>query len=88
MQLLVLVLIAGVIGYFVARSKYSKPIDDAAGKVAETSKDATEKARGWWGRRFGKKEGEPVAADAPPAEDGKKPAEKSVSRRKEEATEE
>ena len=31
MQLLFLLLVAGVVGYFIARSRLSKPIDDATG---------------------------------------------------------
>ena len=86
MQLLFLLLVAGVVGYFVARSRLSKPIDDASGKVAETSRSVADKTEGWWRRTFGKKdqaadqviEGSAVdASDASP-----QPAEKQASRRK------
>jgi hypothetical protein len=83
MQLLILLIIAGVIGYFIARSRFSQSIDQAAGKVAETSRDMADKAEGWWRRIFGKKEGaaeqviEGSVVDAPP-----QPAEKQASRRK------
>ena len=83
MQLLILVLIAGVVGYFIARSRLSKPIDDASGKVAETSRSMADKTEGWWKRTFGKKDQTPdqviegSAVDAAP-----QPAEKQASRRK------
>jgi hypothetical protein len=47
MQLLFIVLIAGIAGYFFARSKYSKPVDDAAGKVAATSQDYANQTSRW-----------------------------------------
>jgi hypothetical protein len=83
MQLLVLLLIAGVIGYYVSRTRLSKPIDSATAKVADSSRGAADKAEGWWRRTFGKKEqpaGEVIegsAVDATP-----QPAEKQPSRRK------
>jgi hypothetical protein len=83
MQLLFLLLVAGVVGYFIARSRLSKPIDDASGKVAETSRSMADKTEGWWKRTFGKKDQaadqviEGSAVDAPP-----QPAEKQASRRK------
>lgn len=83
MQLLILLLIAGVIGYYVARSKFSQSIDSATEKVADSSRDVADKAEGWWRRTFGKKESsasqviEGTAVDASP-----QPAEKQPSRRK------
>jgi hypothetical protein len=83
MQLLFLILVAGVVGYFIARSRLSKPIDDASGKVAETSRSVADKTEGWWRRTFGKKDQaadqviEGSAVDASP-----QPAEKQASRRK------
>ncbi|OGO36033.1 MAG: hypothetical protein A2W35_15115 [Chloroflexi bacterium RBG_16_57_11] len=83
MQLLFLLLVAGVVGYFIARSRLSKPIDDATGKVAESSRSVADKTEGWWRRTFGKKDQtaeqviEGSAVDAPP-----QPAEKQTSRRK------
>jgi hypothetical protein len=83
MQLLFLILVAGVVGYFISRSRLSKPIDDASGKVAESSRSVADKTEGWWRRTFGKKDQaadqviEGSAVDAPP-----QPAEKQASRRK------
>jgi hypothetical protein len=48
MHLIILGIIAFFIGYLLAGSKYSKSIDDASGKVAETSKSWAEKAADWW----------------------------------------
>jgi hypothetical protein len=83
MQLLFLLLVAGVVGYFIARSRLSKPIDDATDKVAESSRSVADKTEGWWRRTFGKKDQaaeqviEGSAVDAAP-----QPAEKQASRRK------
>jgi hypothetical protein len=83
MQLLFLILVAGVVGYFISRSRLSKPIDDASSKVAETSRSAADKTEGWWRRTFGKKE---QAADqvieGSVVEATPQPAEKQPSRRK------
>lgn len=85
MELILLVFIFGVLGYILARSKYSKPIDDTAGKVADTGRDVTQKTTSWVSGLFrrNKKEPEVVevkAEDAPAAEAA--PAEKQTSRRK------
>ena len=74
MQLLILVLIAGVAGYFLAGSRFRKPIDDAADRVANTSRDVADRVedgvRGTFRRR--KKPAATIidgdAVDAPPAE--------------------
>ena len=47
MELLVFVLIAGVAGYLLARSRFSKPIDQSAQKVADTTKEAAKTTGGW-----------------------------------------
>ena len=52
MELLVLVIIAGVVGYFLAGSRFSKPIDDTTGKVADTTRDLAGKTEGWFSRTF------------------------------------
>lgn len=54
MTLLLFLIAAGVLGYFIARSKYSQNIDDAAGKVVETSKSWTKQAEGVWHSKFRK----------------------------------
>lgn len=83
MQLLILVLIAGVVGYYLSRSRFSKPIDSAADKVADVSRDAADTVEGWGRGLFRRKkapaeqviEGQAVEAAATP------PAEKQASRR-------
>ena len=55
MQLVLLLLIAGVGGYFLARSRFSEPIDDTAEKVAQTSRGWVDQAGDWWRQRFGKR---------------------------------
>lgn len=71
MQLIILILIAGVIGYFLAGSRFRKPIDDTADKVADKSREAADKVEGWFSKTFRRKgnTGERVidstAVDAP-----------------------
>lgn len=70
MQLLILVLIAGVVGYFLAKSRLSKPIDDTTGKVADGTRKAASSAEGWFSRTFRrdrKPKDEVVEAQAKPA---------------------
>jgi hypothetical protein len=92
MELIVLILIAGAVGYFLAGSRYSKPIDDTAGKVTDTTKGWGSRFSNWWGARFGrrqKSETPPAeqVVDVPASTEEKKPAEKSPSRRKSEGAE-
>ena len=47
MALIILVIVAAVIGYFLARSKYSDSIDETAGKVSTTSRSWADSASGW-----------------------------------------
>jgi hypothetical protein len=47
MELLIFVLIAGVAGYLLAGSRFSKPIDESAKKVADTTKEAAKTTGGW-----------------------------------------
>lgn len=85
MQLIILILIAGVIGYFLAGSRFRKPIDDTADKVADKSREAADKVEGWFSKTFRRKgkAGERVidstAVDAP--EEPAPAAEKQASRR-------
>ena len=88
LHLLILILIAVVIGYFFAKSRFSKPIDDTASKVTDVSKESAGKATGWFKSRFGKKttQVEPtvIAASEPVSMVEKQPAAKQSSRRKSE----
>lgn len=85
MQLLILVLITGAVGYYLSRSRFSKPIDNAADKVADVSRAAADTVEGW-GRGLFRRKGagseqviEGKAVDAEPATP---PAEKQASRRR------
>jgi hypothetical protein len=53
MELLVFVLIAGVAGYLLAGSRFSKPIDQSAQKVADTTKKAAKTTGGWFSNAGG-----------------------------------
>lgn len=53
MELLLFIAIAGLIGYFFARSRYSKHVDDAAESVSTTSREYAGKTSSWWQRNFG-----------------------------------
>ena len=48
MTLLLFIIIAVVIGYFFARSKFSQSIDDTAARVASSSRSWTGRADDWW----------------------------------------
>jgi len=54
MELIILLLVAGVAGYFLARSRFSKPVDNATDKVTETTKDYADRTEGWFSSRFGR----------------------------------
>jgi hypothetical protein len=56
MQLLILLFIAGIIGYFLARSQYGKKIDETTLKITSLSEGLIDQTRDWWRRRFGKKQ--------------------------------
>jgi hypothetical protein len=90
MSLIILILIAVIVGYLLARSRASKPIDSAATTVADTTKDAAGKSAGWFKRTFGRKtspKDEVIDVKAQPAAEAPaepQPAEKQASRRKEE----
>ena len=56
MELLILLLIVGIIGYFLARSQYGKKIDETTLKITSRSEGLIDKTREWWRRRFGKKQ--------------------------------
>ena len=92
MQLVILIILAGVIGYFIAKSRLSKPIDDAGEKVTQTTRNMADKTEGWVRGRFGRKqetESEQEVSEEAGGEketevvvDEKKPAKKQTSRRK------
>jgi hypothetical protein len=54
MELLILIAAGGLIGYFFARSRYSKHVDNAAQSVSSTSKEYAGKTNSWWQRNFGR----------------------------------
>ena len=91
MQLIILILLAGVIGYFLAKSRLSKPIDDAGEKVTQTTRDMADKTEGWVRGRFGRKKvaetvqddlEEEIIEEEEVIEEEKQPAKKQTSRRK------
>jgi len=85
MELIVLMLVAGVGGYLLANSRFSKTIDDTGEKVASTTRGAADRAENWVSglfRRSKKPESEVIEGSATEAPAS---AEKQPSRRKEEA---
>ena len=52
--LLLFIVAAIIVGYYLSRSKYSEHIDDATEKVTSTSKSWTDKAGGWVQDRVGR----------------------------------
>jgi hypothetical protein len=54
MDLLIVLFIAGVAGYYLSKSRYSEHIDSTTAKVATKSEDLLDKTKGWWRRRFRK----------------------------------
>lgn len=60
MALIILVIVAVVIGYFLARSRYSETIDETAEKVSTTSRSWADSAGEWVNTRvLGRKSAEP-----------------------------
>jgi len=92
MELLVLILIGLGVGYFLARSRFSQPIDETAEKMTETSKGWWSGVKDWWNDRFGRNDKVVDAKSvnvSQPSKDAEqieevKPAEKRTSRRKSE----
>ena len=87
MELILLILIAGIVGYWLARSKFSETVNQTAGKVSETSRQAADRAGGWARGLFSRKKPSEDVVDAEfdegEAESGDvKPAAKAASRRK------
>lgn len=54
MELLIVLILAALAGYFLAGSRYRKNVDNAAETAVATSKSWTSKAGGWWSNRFGR----------------------------------
>lgn len=92
MELIILILIAGVAGYFLAGSRFRKPIDQTADKLADTSRETADKVEGWFSKTFRRKGSrteqviEGTAVDSPVSEpvavaDPAPVAEKQPSRR-------
>lgn len=50
MELIILIAIGGLIGFFLARSRFSKHVDNAAQSVSDTSKEYVGKTNTWWRR--------------------------------------
>ena len=100
MELLIFVIIAGVAGYLLAGSRFSKPIDQSAQKVADTTKKAAKTTGGWFSSfgdwlsktlKLGKKPQDEVVDVAevkgePAASSEATPAAKQPSRRKDEGS--
>ncbi len=57
MDLLIVLFIAGIAGYYLSKSRYSKNIDATTAKVATKSEDLVDQTKGWWRKRFGKEKG-------------------------------
>ena len=92
MELILLVIGAGVIGYFLAGSKLSDGIDKTADKAVDVTKDAAGKAGGWVRGLFRRSEPaeeivdaefvEPEEPEVEETPEEPKPARKRASRRK------
>ncbi len=88
MELILLIVIAGVAGYLLSRSRLSKPIDETTEKVVDTTRKVADDAENWVSRtlqRDKKPAEEGIEAEAKLAEEAP-PAEKQSSRRHGEET--
>ena len=54
MQLLVLLIVGGLIGYLLAGSRYGKTIDQTTDRVTESTEGLIDRAKNWWRNRFGR----------------------------------
>ncbi|MGW8250597.1 MAG: hypothetical protein ACWGO1_08140 [Anaerolineales bacterium] len=54
MQLLIILIIAGIIGYFLSRSRFGAEIDQATSQIGETSESLLDRSKKWLGERFGR----------------------------------
>lgn len=84
MELILLVVIAGAVGYWLAGSRFRKPIDETTGKVVDSSRSIASDAEVWLDKtlkRGNKPENEIIDAEAKPVDEAK-PAAKQSSRRR------
>jgi tRNA A37 N6-isopentenylltransferase MiaA len=91
MQLLVLILLAVVVGYFLAKSQFSKKIDETSEKVSQNTRDLADRSEKWVRSKFGKQDVADAEASTLSDEDEigeMKTAKKRPSRRVKEAEEE
>jgi len=56
MQLLILILLAAIVGYFLAKSQFSKTIDETGEKVSQSTRDLADKSEKWVKSKFGKQD--------------------------------
>ncbi len=54
MELLILLIIAGILGYFLSFSRYSRNIDQTSGRVASSSEGLFKRTSRWFRTRFGR----------------------------------
>ena len=64
MELILLVLIAGLVGFGLARSRFSKSIDQTTEKVTDGSKEVANRAGGWFRDLFSRKKPADETVDA------------------------
>lgn len=50
MELIILIVVGGLIGFFLARSRFSKHVDNATQSVTDTSKEYVGRTNTWWRR--------------------------------------
>lgn len=53
MQLFIVMIIAGIIGYLLAGSRYGERIDQTTDSVSQSSRGLVERTRSWWRNLFG-----------------------------------
>ena len=54
MELILLLIIAGVLGYYLAGTRVSDSVDKTTGRITRTSKNWSGRISGWWGKRRGR----------------------------------
>ncbi len=55
MQLAILILAACVLGYFLAKSRFSKSIDETGEKISQSTRDLANKSEDWVKGKFSRK---------------------------------